>query len=167
MNKPTKLDTEQLRQTMRAWSSGVTVVTAMYQGRTHGMTVSSFTSVALDPPLVIISLQTDSRTHEFISKAGSFAVTVLAADQAELSDRFAGRIPDTEDRMAGLETETMVTGAPLLRGGLAFLDCRTLQTIAAGSNTLFLAEVVAAHSSQNGEAAPLVYHNQHYHRLQK
>ena len=152
---------------MRAWSSGVTVVTVAYQGRKHGMTVSSFTSVALDPPLVIISLQTDSRTHELISKAGGFAVTILSADQEELSDRFAGRVPDTEDRMAGLLTETMVTGAPLLKGGLAFLDCRTVQAIPAGSNTLFLAEVVAARGGQDGEAAPLVYHNQCYRQLQK
>jgi flavin reductase (DIM6/NTAB) family NADH-FMN oxidoreductase RutF len=167
MSKPAKLDTEQLRQTMRAWSSGVTIVTVAYQGLTHGMTVSSFTSVALDPPLVIVSLQADSRTHELISKAGTFAVTILSADQAELSDRFAGRIPDTEDRMAGQATETLLTGAPLLQGGLAFLDCRTVQVIPAGSNTLFLAEVLAARSARDGEAAPLVYHNQRYRQLQE
>ena len=162
MNRSSTVDSEQLRQTMRAWTSGVTVVTATHAGARHGMTVSSFTSVALDPPLIIISLQVNSRTHALISQARSFAVTVLSADQQEISDRFAGRVADTEDRLAGLETETLVTGAPCLVGGLAYLDCRVVQTIPVGSNTLFLAEVVATRSQ---EGPPLIYHDQLYHRL--
>ena len=94
MNRSSTVDSEQLRQTMRAWTSGVTVVTATHAGARHGMTVSSFTSVALDPPLIIISLQVNSRTHALISQARSFAVTVLSADQQEISDRFAGRVAD-------------------------------------------------------------------------
>ena len=164
MAKPNTVDTEILRQTMRAWSSGVTVVTAVHEGARHGMTVSSFTSVALDPPLIIISLQSDSRTQKLIAGSGHFAVTILSADQRELSERFSGRLPDTEDRLAGLATETLVTGVPFLKGGLAYLDCRVAQTISAGSNTLFLAEVVAARSG-DGADDPLVYHDRHYHRL--
>jgi flavin reductase (DIM6/NTAB) family NADH-FMN oxidoreductase RutF len=126
------------------------------------MTVSSFTSVALEPPLIFISLQTGSRTHALISQAEGFAVTILSEGQQELSDRFAGRIPDTEERLAGLETETLVTGAPCLKGGLAYLDCRVVSVIPAGDNSLFLAEVVATRSSAG---APLIYHNQRYHQL--
>jgi len=148
---------------MRAWVSGITVVTASHAGEQHGMTVSSFTSVALEPPLIIISLQTASRTHHLVSQANAFAVTILAEDQRELSDRFAGRIGDTEDRLTGLETETLVTGAPFIKGGLAYLDCRVMQSIAMGTNTLFLAEVVAARG--NGEGRPLVYHDRTYHKL--
>jgi flavin reductase (DIM6/NTAB) family NADH-FMN oxidoreductase RutF len=165
MDKSSKVDREQLRRTMRAWSSGVTVVTAAHAGARNGMTVSSFTSVSLDPPLIIISLQNSSRTRALISKAGDFAVTILSADQQELSDRFAGRIPDTEERLAGLETEILVTGAPCLKGGLAYLDCHVVQTIPAGDNTLLLAEVVAARGGEAAQGAPLVYHNQRYHRL--
>jgi len=157
------LDPEQLRQSMRAWTSGVTVVTASHAGEQHGMTVSSFTSIALEPPLIIISLQTISRTHDLVAQSNAFGVTILADDQQEVSDRFAGRSPDTEDRLADIETETLVTGAPFIKGGLAYLDCRVTQAIEVGTNTLYLAEVVAARG--NGEGKPLVYHDREYRKL--
>ena len=157
------LDPEQLRQAMRAWTSGVTIVTASHAGEQHGMTVSSFTSIALEPPLIIISLQTDSRTHNLIAQANTFAVTILADGQQDISDRFAGRLTDVADRLAGIETETLVTGAPFIKGGLAYLDCRVSQAIAVGTNTLFLAEVVAARGNDAGKA--LVYHDRKYQKL--
>ena len=148
---------------MRAWTSGVTIVTASHNGEKHGMTVSSFTSIALEPPIIIISLQNDSRTHELVSDARAFAVTILGEDQGELSDRFAGRIPNVEDRFVDVETETLVSGAPFIKGGLAYMDCRVTQAIPVGSNTLFLAEVVAARSDREGQ--PLVYHDRSYQKL--
>jgi flavin reductase (DIM6/NTAB) family NADH-FMN oxidoreductase RutF len=157
------LDPEQLRQSMRAWTSGVTIVTASHAGEQHGMTVSSFTSIALEPSMIIISLQMASRTHDLVAQAKAFAVTILSDGQQEVSDRFAGRVPDTEDRLGGIETETLVTGAPFIKGGLAYLDCRVTETIAVGTNTLFLAEVVAARG--NGEGEPLVYHDRKYRKL--
>lgn len=163
MKPTTVLEPEQLRQAMRAWTSGVSIVTASNAGQQHGMTVSSFTSVALEPPLIIISLQTNSRTHNLIAQTNTFAVTILADSQQELSDLFAGRVTDIEDRLAGIETEALVTGAPFIKGGLAYLDCRVSQAITAGTNTLFLAEVVAARS--NGAGKPLVYHDQNYHKM--
>jgi len=150
---------------MRAWSSGVVVVTALYNGEQHGMTVSSFTSISLDPPLVIISLQIASRTHQMISESGEFAVTILSENQKDISERFAGRVPDEEDRLVGLEMETLVSGAPLLKDGLAWLDCRVIQIIPAGTNTLFLAQVIVARS--NGEGMPLIYHDRLYWMLKK
>ena len=156
-------DPEQLRHAMRAWTSGVTIVTAAYAGEQHGMTVSSFTSVSLEPPLVIISLHTESRTHRLVHAAGTFAVNILSADQGALSDLFAGRASEDEDRFAGLETETLVTGAPVLKDALARLDCRVTQVISAGMNTIFLAEVVAARGGAEGQ--PLVYHNRKYWKL--
>jgi flavin reductase (DIM6/NTAB) family NADH-FMN oxidoreductase RutF len=163
MTKTTSIDSEKLRQAMRAWTSGVTIVTALHNDEQHGMTVSSFTSIALEPPLVIISLQRDSRTHELVSQSNAFAITILGEDQQELSDRFAGRIPDAEDRFADIETETLVSGAPFIKGGLAYMDCHVTQAILVGSNTLFLAEVVAARG--NGEGQPLVYHDRSYQKL--
>lgn len=156
------LDPEHLRQAMRAWSSGVTIVTASHSGEQHGMTVSSFTSIALEPPMVIISLQTNSRTYNLITQANTFAVTILADGQQDISDLFAGRA-DIEDRLANIETETLVTGAPFIKGGLAYLDCRVTQAIAVGTNALFLAEVVAARGT--GAGKPLVYHNRRYQKL--
>jgi flavin reductase (DIM6/NTAB) family NADH-FMN oxidoreductase RutF len=157
------LDPEQLRLAMRAWSSGVTVVTAAHDGEQHGMTVSSFTSVSLEPPMIIISLHTESRTHRLVHAAGAFAVSILAADQREISDRFAGRAVEDEDRFLGIGTETLVTGAPALVDAIARIDCRVVQIISAGMNTIFLAEVVAARG--DGEGLPLVYHNRKYWKL--
>jgi len=163
MTQTLTIDSEQLRQAMRAWASGVTIVTASYEGEQHGMTVSSFTSIAIEPPIIIISLQTGSRTHKLVSQSNAFAVTILAEGQQDISDRFAGRIPDAEDRFVNVETEILVTGAPFIKGGLAYLDCRVTQAIPVGSNTLFLAEVAAARG--DGEGRPLVYHDGNYHEL--
>jgi flavin reductase (DIM6/NTAB) family NADH-FMN oxidoreductase RutF len=156
---------DQLRAAMRAWTSGVTIVTAVHEGQQHGMTVSSFTSISLDPPLIIISLQTASRTHDVVVKAGAFGVTILAVDQQGLSERFASHQSSMSERLDGLETETLVTGAPLIKGGLAYLDCRMVQNIPVGMNTVFLAEVVAVRADDHDE--PLVYHDRTYRQLEK
>jgi flavin reductase (DIM6/NTAB) family NADH-FMN oxidoreductase RutF len=154
------LDSENLRAAMRAWSAGVTVVTAVHEGIKHGMTVNSFTSISLDPALVTISLQQSTRTHEFVNKSHAFGITILSNEQAKVSDLFAGRMPEIEDRFADLKTETLVTGSPLIVGGLAWLDCRVVEIYDAGMNTLFIAEVVAARGT--GEGQPLIYHNRKY-----
>ena len=157
------LDPEALRSAMRAWSAGVTVVAAAYEGQQHGMTVNSFTSISLDPALITITLQQNTRTHEFISKSKAFGLTILSIEQANLSDIFAGRIKEIENKFEGLKTETLVTGSPLIVGGLSWLDCHVMQMIDAGMNTLFIAQVVAAYGTGSGE--PLIYHNRQYWTL--
>jgi len=156
--------TEGLRAAMRAWTTGVAIVTAAHDGQQHGMTVSSFASISLDPPLVAISLQAASLTHALVRRARAFGVTILAASQQEISERFAGRNGHGDARLDGLQTETLATGAPFIQGGLAFLDCRVTQEIRAGMNTLFIAEVVAVQAEDH--QAPLVYHDRTYRRLQ-
>jgi len=148
---------------MRKWATGVTVVSAAAQGRRHGMTVSSFTSLSLEPPLLLVVLYQKSRTHALVQAAGSFGVTILASSQREISDRFAGRTPDETDRFAGLETETLQTGAPLLTGGLAWFDCRVEQALPVGTHTLFVGRVVAARAF--GEGEPLLYYDRAYRTL--
>ena len=157
------LDSEQLRRAMRAWTTGVAVVTAAHDGQRYGMTVNSFTSVSLEPPLVCVTLKQLTHTHDLVVKSSAFSVTILAADQKELSDRFAGKFPDIHDRFAGLSLETLALDAPLLKGGLAFFNCRLISSIPVGENTLFLAEVVAVRGE--GEGEPLVYHNREFWKL--
>ena len=159
------LNSEDLRAAMRAWSAGVTVVTASHEGNRHGMTVNSFTSISLNPALVTVSLQTSTRTHELVTQSRAFGLTMLSTGQSAISDLFAGRMPEVEDRFANLNVETLVTGSPLIVGGLAWLDCRVVHTYDAGMNTLFIAEVVAARG--DGEGTPLVYHNREYWQLGK
>ena len=157
------LDPENLRAAMRAWSAGVTVVTSIHEGVKHGMTVNSFTSISLAPPLITISLQQSSRTHELVSKSRVFGLTMLSSDQIKISNLFAGRAADVGDRFTGLQTEVLVTGSPLIVGGLAWLDCRVVETFDAGMNSLFIAEVLAARGS--GDGLPLIYHNLKYKGL--
>ncbi len=157
------LEAENLRAAMRAWSAGVTVVTAAYAGQKHGMTVNSFTSISLDPATITISLKTGSRTHEMVSGSRAFGLTMLSKTQSKISDIFAGRFPEMEDRFADVQMETLVTGSPLIVGGLAWLDCRVVETFDAGMNTLFIAEVLAARGSGDGQ--PLVYHDRKYWQL--
>jgi len=157
------VDAETLRRVMRLWATGVTVVTAQSDGQRHGMTVSSFTSVALEPPLVLISLERVTRTHGMVERSGRFGVTILAQDQQEVSDRFGGRIADLDDRFEGLETETLQSGVPFVRGGLAFFDCEVVASYPAGTHTLFIGEVMAVRSRKTGN--PLLYFNRDYRRI--
>ena len=159
------LDPEKLRAAMRAWSAGVTVVTAMHEGNQHGATVNSFTSISLEPALITISLQKSARTHELISKSRAFGLTILSAEQSQISDLFAGKMAEVKDRFASLQTQTLVTGSPLIVGGLAWLDCRVMETFDTGNSTLFIAEVLAAQSTGSGQ--PLIYHNRKYWELSR
>lgn len=157
------LDPEQLRRAMRAWTTGVTIVTAIHEGVRYGMTVNSFTSVSLDPPMILVALKQLTHTHQLVEKSGEFAVTILSADQRELSDRFAGKFPEVVDRFEGVPNETLLGEAPLIKGGLAYLNCRVANAITVGENTLFIAEVLAARGEGQGD--PLVYHNRVYWNL--
>ena len=159
------LDPEQLRHAMRAWTTGVTIVTASHKGQRYGMTVNSFTSISLEPPLISVSLRKLTHTYELVEKSGEFAVTILSSNQNELSDRFAGKIPDVADRFDGVETESLLIDAPLIKGGTAYFNCRVMNTIPFGESTLFIAEVIAARGE--GEGEPLVYHNREYWKLVK
>lgn len=159
-----KVEGEELRRVMRRWATGVTIVTSVYGGIRHGMTVSSFTSVSLEPPIVTISLEKRSRTHDLVTESRVFAITFLTSEQREVSERFAGKQTEFTDRFAGLETWTLRTGAPLLNKGLAFLDCQVLAEYSFGANTLFIGKVIAAKLGQEG--VPLIYHDRHYHQLQ-
>ncbi len=157
------LDPENLRSAMRAWSAGVTVAATIYEGQKHGMTVNSFTSISLDPATITISLQNGSRTHELLTKSRVFGLTILSAEQSKISDLFAGRMPEIEDRFADLKTDTLVTGSPLIIGGLAWLDCSVVETFDAGMNTLFIARVLDARGLSDEQ--PLIYHNRKYWNL--
>lgn len=157
------LDPEQLRHAMRAWTTGVAVVTATHDGQRYGMTVNSFTSISLEPPVISVALKQLTHTHDLVVKSNEFAVTILSSYQKELSERFAGRPPYLTDRFDGVQTETMAISAPLLKGGMAYFNCRVLHSIPVGENTLFVAEVIAARGE--GVGIPLVYHNRLYWTL--
>lgn len=157
------LDPEKLRRAMRAWTTGVAIVTSIYEAQQYGMTVNSFTSISLEPPLISVALKQLTHTHELVVKSGMFSVTILSAAQKELSDRFAGKLPNILNRFDGLQTETISLDSPVFKDGMAYFDCRVVSSIPVGENTLFVASVLDARGE--GEGEPLIYHNREYWRL--
>ena len=158
-------DPDKLRRAMRAWTTGVAIVTSIYEGQQYGMTVNSFTSISLDPPLITIALKRLTHTHDLVVKSGMFSVTILTAAQKELSDLFAGKMPNISNRFDSVQTETISLDSPVFKDGMAYFDCRVVNSMPVGENTLFVAEVLDARGE--GEGQPLVYHNREYWTLIK
>lgn len=154
---------EALRQVMRHWVTGVSIVTSRHLDVIHGMTVNSFTSVSLEPAVVSVTLANDTRTHHLVQQSGVLAITILSQAQANLSDRFAGRLGEETDRFEGVPIFTLRTGAPLISGGISFLDGEVLTAHPLPKSTLFLVKVLAAQSTAAFD--PLIYFNRDYHRL--
>ena len=170
------VDPEMLRAVMRHWPTGVAVLTSRHAGQQHGMTVNSFTSISLEPPLVLACIERIVRTHTLVEQSGVFAISFLREGQAWISDRFAGRDTEHEDRFEGLGTYTAVTGAPILADNLGHLDCVVNAAHLAGDHTIFVAEVVSAavgavwagggaDGHDHGSLNPLLYFDRGYHRL--
>ena len=147
---------------MRCWPSGIAVVTSVYRQFFHGLTVNSFISVSVSPPIISVTINNQSRTHQMINDAGVFGVTILSETQSEISERFAGHSHDP-DRFIGLDIFTLSTGSPFIFGGAAHLDCNVIYSYGMPESTLFLGEVAAA---QIGDSVkPLIYLNREYHHL--
>ncbi|MDI1431846.1 flavin reductase family protein [Polyangium sorediatum] len=158
------IDGIELRRVLGQFATGVTVVTTRLEGVPQGMTANSFTSVSLDPPLVLFCADKRARSGMLVGAAGCFAINVLAEEQRHLSDLFAGRGSD-EQRRALLDEigQDAVTGAPVLPGALGWLDCRLERAIDAGDHVVYFGEVVAAGGGE--PAAPLLYFRSSYRRL--
>ena len=154
-------DVDALKQVFARWATGVTIVTARAGDRVHGMTVSAFTEVSLDPPLVLVCADKTSNTHPVIAGGKVFAVNILARGQEELSNRFASK-KEEHRRFEGLSCETAATGAPLIPGALAALDCRLVAQHDAGDHTIYIGQVEELRVS---EGEPLLYYRGGYRSL--
>lgn len=144
---------------MRVYPQGVTVVTSISPDGPRGLTVSSFTSVSLAPPLVLFCIAKGSAYHDLFREAESYAVNFLADDQKSVSDRFAGRTA-AKDRFDGVKYSEGVTGSPVISGVRAVVECRAWRAYDAGDHSILVGEVVAA--SALATKRPLVYYSQQY-----
>lgn len=150
------IDPMQFRNTLAQWASGVTVVTTTVGGLRYGMTASSFSSVSLEPPMILICVGKAAFTHDLLLETGTFGVNILNAEQLQIGKRFAERHGDYIDRFSDLNVITGSTGSPFLADALAWLECRTVQTVDAGDHTVFIGEVI---DSQINGGEPLLYVN--------
>jgi flavin reductase (DIM6/NTAB) family NADH-FMN oxidoreductase RutF len=141
------------------FASGVTVVTTSYEQTNYGITVSSFSSLSLVPPLVLICIDRQVSSHTALEQAGVFAVNILAEEGERLSRHFATR---EHDKFKGIAYHQDQTGVPLLDEALATLECRIVQQVPGGDHTIFIGEVVAA-ATRPGK--PLIYYRSGYHQI--
>ena len=161
-------EAESVRFALRNWVSGVSVVTTRHhtEDKPIGLTVSSFTSVSLDPPLLLVCLFKETDAAQAIVESGQFAINLLDHTQAHLSTRFAGydpEFPKGSDRFLGLELLSMA-GVPMLKDALASFQCRVKDAHDGSSHYIFVGEVVNVHH-QEEHIEPLVYYNRGYHHL--
>ena len=152
---------EVFKEGLGRWATGVTVVTARSGDKVHGMTVSAFNEVSLDPPLVLVCAECNSHTLPLIREGGAFAVNILSRDQEALSNRFASK-RDEWRRFEGLDWDTGPTGAPLLRGVVASLDCRLVADPEHGDHAVCIGQVEEIRYS---DRAPLLHFRGRYGSL--
>lgn len=157
MSNDSRFDPMEFRQALGAFATGVTIITTRKpDGEPLGLTVSSFNSVSLNPPLVLWSLAEDSYCLPVFREIEHWTVHVLSSSQEALSTKFAMK---GEDKFAGLETEDGVGGCPMLKGCTARFQCKTAFQYEGGDHVIFVGEVL---SFDRAEDAPLVFHGGRY-----
>ncbi len=149
------------RQVMGQFLAGVTVITASDAGVPVGMAASSFTSLSMDPPLVLFCPAKSSSTWARIADAGNFAVNVLASEHEDVSKQMSSK---AADKFAGIAWHTEVTGSPVLDDALGWTDCRTEHVYEGGDHWIVVGRVLAL-GWRDGE--PLGYHRGAYGRFAK
>lgn len=164
---------DEFRAALARLAAGVVLVTAEEptddpdeRGEEAGMTATAFLSVSLDPPLVLVSLRNDSRMDDLLAEQPLWAVSVLAAGQRQIASRFSmkGRISDRLLFADLPHVRGEVSGAPLVNGALATLECRTEQRVVAGDHTLVIGRVLTA-ALPTGDGEPLLYFKGNYRTL--
>lgn len=147
------------RALMGRWATGVSIVTAHHTGSDAGLTVNSLVSVTLSPPTVLVSLTTDADTLPVAEASGHFGVSFLAADQRELSERFARTIPRAE-KFQGVAVHRGPAGSALLDGHIGAVECRVVGRVLVHDHVLLSGEVL--HTEPGRDAPPLLFFRSGY-----
>lgn len=149
---------------MGRFATGVTIVTVDLDGEVHGMTANAFASVSLDPMLVLVCVDHTTRTHAHLHAKKRFGINVLCENQRAISEYYARPERDHEhaEQEAGARFDRTHHGTPMLRGALAYLECRLHSAQDAGDHTVFIAEVedVVVH-----EGEPLLFFRGKYRKV--
>ena len=154
-----RLTSDEFRNVIGHFASGVTVITAVHDERPYGTTASAVTSLSLEPPMMLVCLDRESQTGGVIVEEGRFAVNILGEDQADLAVRFATKAPDKFD---GVATTRGEYGEPLLADALATLECRVVEQTTGGTHVVFFGEVETGSARPD---APLAYYRGQFGRM--
>lgn len=137
------LNPADFRKAMGAFATGVTIITVDLNGEVHGMTANAFTSVSLDPMLVLVCVDHSTRTHAHLHSKKRFGINVLGEEHRAISEYYARpeRTHERAEAEAGARFDRTGHGTPILHGSLAYLECRLHSSEEAGDHTIFIAEV--------------------------
>lgn len=153
-----EFDSRAFRQALGQFATGVTVITVKDQDGVHGMTANAFSSVSLDPPLVLVCIGKQSRTHSLVEQAGKFGVSILAEGHEDVSRHFAG----SRDLPIDITFIDEGVGTPVIKESLAWLDCTVWRRYDGGDHTIVVGRVEAL-AAPGGK--PLIFFQGAYRQL--
>jgi flavin reductase (DIM6/NTAB) family NADH-FMN oxidoreductase RutF len=158
---------DRYREVMGHFATGISVVTAMEGSRPHGITVNAFSSVSLDPALVMVALDRRRYITPIVRAAARYGVNVLGADQQALSDCFAhAPVSPGREAFCGAAWHPGPTGLPLIDGSIATLECTIVETFSAGDHDLFIGRVDSL-QQDDADVVPLLYYRRRYLRIEQ
>ena len=156
-----EVDGQSFKNIMACWAAGITVVSVSSENDWQAITVNSFASVSMAPPLICLNIANRLDTRAYIAREGHFCVSILADHQLDLGKRFAGFFDDhVANRFDGLNCQTTALGDPIIPDAMAWLSCTLEHLINVGENTMFVAKVVEG--DWTDDKPPLLYHNRRW-----
>jgi flavin reductase (DIM6/NTAB) family NADH-FMN oxidoreductase RutF len=148
------------------FAAGITIMSTLQDGVAHAMTANAFTSVSLDPPLVLVCVDKGVRMHDAVLECGYWAVSVLAGSHQPIAERFARSGRDLLTQFEGIATQPgPKSGCPLIEGALSWLECRTWATYDGGDHTIVVGEVLSLGAGEPVDPAALIYYAGDYRQL--
>jgi flavin reductase (DIM6/NTAB) family NADH-FMN oxidoreductase RutF len=158
------LGSGEFRRAMGCFATGVTIITLDLEGEVHGMTANAFASVSLNPPLILVCVDHNARTHAHMHAKKRFGINILAEGQRVISEYYAQPVATHEhaEAEAGARFDRTAHGTPVLHGALAYLECGLQSAQDAGDHTIFIAEVEAVVVR---EGQPLLFFRGKYHEI--
>lgn len=157
------MDPGEYRGLIGRFATGVTVVTTAVGGRLHGMTANAVCSLSLEPLRLLVCVDRQSNCHAEMQRAEGFGLSILAADQEEVSNLFARTSEPAEGSLQGAEYRLGALGQPLIENALVHLECRIAELLDGGDHVIVIGDVVAGEGVR--EAAPLLFYAGRYARL--
>ena len=158
-------DPNLFRQVLGRFATGVTVITVCKDDVKRGMTANAFTSVSLNPPLILVSVDKKADTHGLMMEAEAFCVNILPEHRREWSDWWAGKAPKDVDQFANMPYSTKATGSPVLDDCLGYIDCKVWARYEGGDHTLFVGEVQEAAVNNDPNLKPLLFFASKYRKV--
>ncbi len=157
------VSSDDFKNALGSWAAGVTIVTTEYENEVYGLTVSSFSSLSIDPLLILVCIAKGNHMEKLLPISRQFAVSILATGQEEISNTFAisGRDPV---RNLGVPCYTLETGSPIISGSAAWLDCKVRELVDGGDHIIAIGEVLQAGAEEG--AAPLLYFRRSYRGIE-